>query len=280
MRRPFHLSSRLLSSSALFAVFVAFSTPSLAQMVTDDTEMVGAGGSELEISYGRDRTRAGGVTEREHSIPITYTYGLSDTIDISVDIAHSRIRVPGGIGDIDDPDNPDNNIGSTRVKGFGNTVIGLKWRFFDNEDSGTSLAIAPEIAIPVSSRREDDGLGTGKTSGNLNFILSQEVPFGSVHFNAGWGRERYRHADDNATTRHFSVAPVWEISDQWQLSFDTGVEVSRSGGDTVRSKFAAASVLYSPSENIDLQLGYMRKTSDESPKAKTHSVEAVLTWRF
>jgi hypothetical protein len=262
MPRSLFSPSRFLTSSALLAALAAFSPLSFAQLVTDDTGTQGAGGNELEISYGRDRTRAGGQTERAHSVPVTYTYGVTDTVDVFASVSHSRIRVSG-----DD------------ANGFGNTVLGAKWRFFENEESGASLAIAPEFALPVSSRRENEGLGTGKTSGNLNFILSQELPFGAIHFNAGVGRDRYRH-EDNATNKHFSVSPVWNITEQWALALDVGLDLSRSDGHTVRSKYADIDVTYSLSKDLDLQFGFMRTTDDEHPKAKTNSWAVVATWRF
>jgi hypothetical protein len=224
---------------------------------------MGSGGHQIELSYSRDRTRVDGETERVNTVSTTYTYGLTETIDLFAGIDHLRIRVP------DD-----------RARGFGNTVIGAKWRFFENEATGTSLAVSSEVAIPVSSRREEDGLGTGKTSGGLNLILSQEVPFGSVNFNAGVGRERFRHSDDNATIRNFSVAPVWDVSEQWKLALDVGIDLSRSGGHTERSKFVEVGAIYTPTEGLDLAIGYIRTTNDESPKAKTHGVTVGLTWAF
>ncbi len=254
---------------AIVAAVAAFSLPAsaLQPLITDDTGTQGAGGNQLEVSYNRDRTKVAGETERVHTVPLVYTYGLTDTVDIFASIAYSRIRndLPGG-----------------DASGLGNTVIGAKWRLFENEESGTSLAIKPELAAPVSSQRESDGLGTGKTSGKLTFILSQEVPFGAVHFNAGVGRDRYRHSEDNPKTDYtrFSVAPVWEVSEQWKLALDLGTESARADGETVRSKFGEIGAIYSPSKDLDLALGYIRTTDDESPKSKTHSVTAGLTWRF
>jgi predicted porin len=262
MQHSLFSPSRLLSSVVLLTVFAAFSTPSLAQLITDDTGTQGSGGNELVMAYSRDRTRVDGQTARAHSVPATYTYGVTDTIEIYAGVVYSRIRAPG-----DD------------VNGFGNTAIGAKWRFFENETSGTSLAIAPALAFPVSSQREDDGLGAGRTSGNLTFILSQDAPFGSVHFNAGVGRDRYRHSD-NATNRHFSVSPVWNVSEKWALALDVGVDLSRSDGHTARSKYIDIDATYSLNKDMDLQFGFMRATDDEHPKSRTHSVVAMLYWRF
>ena len=96
MQRPFFKSSRLLSSAALFAAFAAFSTSSsaLQPLITDDTGTQGEGGNQLEVSYGRDRIRAGGETARVHSVPVVYTYGLTETVDVYAGIAYQRIRVP------------------------------------------------------------------------------------------------------------------------------------------------------------------------------------------
>lgn len=259
--------SRLLSQVAVLSVLagVSLSSSALQPLITDDTGTQGAGGNQLEVSYGRDRTRAGGETERVHSVPVVYTYGLIDTVDLYAGLSYSRIRTGVQGGDAD---------------GFGNTTIGAKWRFFENEDSGTSLAVKPEIAAPVSRQREEDGLGTGKTSGALTFIFSQDVPFGSVHLNAGIGRDRFRNSDDNATNKHLSLAPVWDVTEQWKLAADFGADWSRSGDDTVRSKYAEIGAIYSPTKDLDLALGFIRTTDNDSPKATTHSVTAGLTWRF
>jgi hypothetical protein len=256
--------SRGLFPAVLFVVFSP-SSFALQPLVTDDAGTVGAGARQLEVSYDRARTRWGGEegTERVSSVPVTFTYGLTETLDIGVGIDYSRIRVPG-----------------ERVRGFGNTAIGGKWRFFENESSGSSLAVSAEVLLPVSSGREEHGLGAGKTSGGLTFIFSQEVPFGEVHFNAGVGRERFRHSEDNTTSRSFSVAPVWNVSERWKLALDVGVDLSRSGGDTVRSKFAEIGAIYTLSESVELALGYIRMTDDEHPKAKTNGVTLGLTWQF
>ena len=148
--------------------------------------------------------------------------------------------------------------------------------------SGTSLAIKPELAIPVSSSRERDGLGTGKTSGALTFIVSQDLPFGSIHFNAGIGRDRFREADENPRTdyKRFSLAPVWDVSEQWKLALDVGTESARADGHTVRSKFAEIGAIYSPSKDVDLALGAIRTSDNENPKSTTHTLTGGVTWRF
>jgi hypothetical protein len=246
-------------------LFAGFSPASFAlqPLVTDDAGTIGAGAKLFEVSYDRARTRFDGETERATSIPVTLSYGVTESFDINIGIDYSRIRVPG-----------------ESVRGFGNTAIGSKWRFFENEGSGTSMAVSAEVLLPVSSHREDEGLGVGKTSAGLTLILSQEVPFGEVHFNAGVGRERFRNSEDNTTLRSFSVAPVWNVSEQWKLALDVGIEQARSGGDTVRAKFAEIGAMYTLSDSVELAFGFIRTTDDESPKAKTNGVTVGLSWQF
>ncbi|MDR2925164.1 MAG: hypothetical protein LBU76_04340 [Azoarcus sp.] len=265
MQHPLFRPSRLVSSFALFAMFSAFSPASMAlqPLITDDTGTQGSGGHQLEFSYSHDRTRSDGAVERADFVPATYTYGLAETLDIYGGVAYGRIRASG-----------------ESASGFSNAVFGLKWRFFDSGDSGTSLALKPEVVLPVSQQREEEGFGVGKTSGALTIILSQDVSFGSVHFNAGMGRDRCRHPENDSTNRHFSVAPIWDISERWKLALDVGFDQYRSNGETSRAKYGEIGVIFAPAENLELAAGFIRTLGSGNPKPTTSSVVAGVTWRF
>lgn len=236
-------------------------------LITDDTGTQGAGGNQLEFSYTLDRVRSNGETEQIHTVPAAYTRGLTETIDLFIGTSYAWIR-PAAQG---------NN-----ASGFGNPSLGIKWRFYENKETKTSVAIKPEIVLPVSASRERTGLGTGKISGNLTFIVTQEVPFGAIHFNAGMGRDRFRSADENPDTtyKRASLAPVWDLNEQWKLGLDLGVESARADGHVVISKFAGLGAIYSPSKNIDFALGFFRTADNETPSSTTHSATAGVTWRF
>ena len=51
-------------------------------------------------------------------------------------------------------------VGHQAQSGGGNPSFGAKWRFYENEASGSSLAVKPEVVFPVSAGRENSGLGT------------------------------------------------------------------------------------------------------------------------
>lgn len=200
-------------------------------------------------------------------MPIGYTRGLIDSLDIFAGFGYARIRsgTPGG-----------------DASGGGNPSIGAKWRFYESEDGNTSFAVKPEFFLPVSAEREGAGLGTGELSGALTLILSQNVPFGSVHINASVGRDRCHDALANrdATTARVSIAPVWDLSEQWKLALDLGAESARAGGSSVRANFVELGAIYSASKALDLAFGIVSSSDNASPRTTTHSAIAGITWRF
>lgn len=71
-----HILSRLLLTAITGLSAQAFA---FQPLITDDTGTQGAGGNQLEFSYGHDKTKTAGESERVHSVPVTYTRGLTDT---------------------------------------------------------------------------------------------------------------------------------------------------------------------------------------------------------
>ena len=262
VRSPWRVFFPLLLTAGLSSSAFA-----LQPLITDDTGTQGSGGNQLELSFSDERAKTDGNTDRTLSVPVVYTRGLTESLDVYVGAGYSWLR----------PDSPGSN-----VNGATNTSLGAKWRFYENEESGSSLALKPEVIFPVSSGREADGLGTGKTSGSLTLIYSQDVPFGAVHVNAVVGRERYRDDEisPDATTSRFSVAPVWDVSERWKLALDVGTESARAAGDTVRSNYVELGAIYSPGKDLDLAVGLIRARNSESPETTTYTATAGLTWRF
>jgi hypothetical protein len=162
---------RIAAQLALLAALAGFSVAGSAfqPLITDDTGTQGSSGNQLELSLNEDRTNAAGRIERLHTLPIVYTRGLTDTLDVFAGLSRARIRssTPGG-----------------DASGGGNPSFGVKWRFYEMDETRTGFAVKPEVFFPVSTSPERAGLGNGKTSGNLTLILTQEVPFGAIHINA------------------------------------------------------------------------------------------------
>ncbi len=261
-------SKRFAPLVALMA-FLGFSVPASAfqPLVTDDTGTQGSGGNQLEFSLSADRAEVAAGTERLHTLPVVYTRGLGETLDVFAGISYARSR---------------SDTSGDDTSGAGNPSFGAKWRFYENAPGKTSLALKPEIFLPVSASGENAGLGRGKTSAYLTLILTREVPFGAVHLNAGVGRERYRDASNNPDTAvaRTSIAPVWNLSGQWKLALDLGTESVHAAGARVRSGFVEVGAIYSPHKDLDFAFGIVRASDNDTPGTTRHTATAGVTWRL
>lgn len=127
------------------------------------------------MGFVDERASVAGDSTRTRTLPLVFTLGDTETLDFYIGVTPTMIR---------------SNVPGVDADGLGNTALGLKWRFFENEGGGTSLAVKPEVRLPVSSGDEAAGLGAGATSYGLSLILSQDVAFGAIHFNLAAGRDR------------------------------------------------------------------------------------------
>jgi hypothetical protein len=77
-----------------------------------------------------------------------------------------------------------------------------------------------------------------------------------------------------------SIAPVWDVTDQWKLALDLGTQSAHAAGAKVRSNFAELGAIYSPGKDLDFALGILRSCDNDSPRTTTHTATAGVTWRF
>lgn len=269
MPKAFMKSSTCFTTRTVLLLLAGFSLPAFAlqPLITDDTATQGDGGNQIELSFNEDRATTADNTQRTQVFPVVYTRGLSETIDVYAAIGHVRVR--------------SNTVGGD-ANGTANPVLGAKWRFYENEDSKTSFAFKPEVFLPVSRSLEDAGIGTAKTSGALTLILTQEFSFGAIHANAGVSRFCFSDTLTNPdqTVARLSLAPVWNVSEEWRLALDVGTRYARSSENRVRTDFVEVGTIYSPDKDIDIALGLIRTQNNEHPRTTSNAVTAGLTWRF
>ncbi len=234
---------------------------------TDDTGTQGGGGNQLELSFGRERTATPGGGEGARSLPIAYARGLSETIDIHAGTQYDWIRARIADGD---------------ARGLDTVSIGLKWRAFEYHARGISFALKPEVRLALASERPGTGFGAQAPSGSLALMVTQELPFGAVHFNIGVAAERYRDpaANPNTITTEASLAPVWNLNPRWKLGLDLGAAVARTAGVTVRTDFVGIGLVYSHDADLDVSVGFFHGADQAEPRTTTRTTSAGLTWRF
>lgn len=236
-------------------------------LVTDDTGTQGAKGNQIEAAYNRTVDKVSGTEAVTQEVPLVFTRGITDTLDLYAGVGYQRIEPPAP---------------GTEERGWGNPAVGVKWRFYDNEASKLSFALKPEIQFPVSDSREARGLGTAKTSYSVNLIMTQETGFGAVHANAV--AERVNYSDDalnsaeRRTLYRLSVAPVWDVAEGWKLALDTGLTTNPDLAASARMGYVELGAIYSPSKDLDLAFGIIRNVSDGD--MSTTQATAGITWRF
>jgi hypothetical protein len=255
-------SCRFARLTRLCAFGVAASLPGAAlayhPLVTDDTGTQGSAGNQLEISHDQARSDLDGVVSVGREFPITYTRGLTDNLDLVVGV--SRVTSP--------------------AQTWGNGGLGAKWRFYEDEAGKFSLALKPEVILPVSAAKEAQGLGVGKTSYGLTLILTKETSFGEVHVNLATEHDNYADAGitDRRNLNRISVAPVWAVAEGWKLALDVGFQTNADRNEKTRMGYVELGLVYSPSKDLDFGLGITRDVMDGP--VRSDYVTLGLTWRF
>lgn len=240
----------------LASVIVAFSGASVhaAQpLITDDTGTQGAAGNQIELAL--TGTRNVGNTDKEYGF--VFTRGVAESLDVFGEVA----QVKPAAGD----------------SGMTNPAIGLKWRFFEN-DNKTSFAVKPIFIAPVSKEKEEQGLGAGKSSWELSIIATQELSWGAVHANLVTGKTRYRAAGADEKMIGVSVAPMWTLSDAFKLAADVGMQRVTVAGESADGRHGEIGIIYSPNADLDLAVGVIRYMPRDG--AGNNEVTGGLTWRF
>lgn len=225
---------------------------------TDDTGTQGAAGHQFETGFDATRSRLSGTSDMARAVPLTYTYGWTDTLDLFAGVA--RVLDP--------------------VSGWSNVGVGAKWRFHEGATGRFSLALKPEVILPVSRVDETRGLGNAETSYGLTLILSQETGFGEVHLNLGSDRNNVADPTnaDRRTVYRASVAPVWKLSEAWKVGMELGLSTQPDRHEDSPAGFVAVGAAYTPDETMDVSFGVTRDFND-GPQTST-SATFGLTLHF
>ncbi len=252
--------------AALLLTISTTSSWAFQPLITDDTGTQGKDENQLELSFSDDRIEQAGVVYRSRVLPLTYTRGLSETLDISLGVNHTHLNSDA--------------IGAEFISGNGNPSLGLKWRFYENETSKTSLAMKAELGLPVTPEREALGLGNGRGYHTVTAILMQETSFGAVLVNLASGQVRYSDAVANPDVNllRASLAPVWQINDQWKLALDMGGTRESTADAQTNTTFIEIGAVYSPSKDIDIAFGFIRRHDENN--TSNNGITGGISWRF
>jgi hypothetical protein len=144
-------------------------------LITDDTGTPSKGHWEINVGVSTER-RPG---ERHSEFPLVdLNYGIGERLQIKYEVPFIKVHADG----------------EDEVSGFGNSEVGLKWRFYDAGEKGLSLSIYPqwEFNNPRSSAA-DRGLAEHGSAIILPIQFEKEV--GPLTLVGEIGREFRRDGD-------------------------------------------------------------------------------------
>jgi hypothetical protein len=220
-------------------------------MVTDDTDTPGDGNWEINLGL---HSESGGGEHRIEAPTIDINYGLGDKLQLTYEVPYAFVR------------QADDATGTRRgASGFGDSIVGAKYRFYDNKDNGLSFAIYPQLEfrtpgssklvsenatdfiLPLLVTKEFEHFALGAEAG-AEFSGGDQRVFAS--FGGGW-RLTERTAmfaelagtDLNAADEKrvaFNVGLRRKISEAHSISGLIGRDVDAGGGQARQTYFTVA----------------------------------------
>ena len=145
-------------------------------MLTDDPGTPGAGVLEINLSYIEQKNRL----ERLRNVPhVDFNYGLGERIQLKYETSWLLSEAPDG--------------GGTK-SGLDNSLLGVKWRFLDEERSGLDMSVYPQLQVENFNGSVSRGIAEPGPNLFLPVELARDI--GKVKLVGEVGYQ-YFHAKDN-----------------------------------------------------------------------------------
>lgn len=229
-----------------YLLYAALLTPAAAwaahPLVTDDTGTQGKGKFQLEVNgqHDSDKETVGGVSVKSTGgqAGTTLSYGVIENADLVLNVPYRWGKVTEDGASVYDE------------KGLSDISFEVKWRFFEKD--GISFGLKPGISFPTGD--DEKGLGTGKTGYHVFLIGSKEAAPWAFHANLGYIRNENK-TEEEKDLWHVSLATTWEVVKDLRLVGNIGMGKNADKSADNDPSFLIAGVIYSVSENSDLDAG-------------------------
>lgn len=251
---------------ALAAAMIIAQIPAYAghPYITDNTGTIGAGHWQLELlgENGTHSNSVGGVTQK-NSYDLfnpVLTRALSETLDVALGLNHLRLD-PGSSGQ-------------------GDTSLELKWRFYEHD--GLSLGLKPGIYFATGN--ENKGLGNGRTSYGLNFLVTQEIDKLTLLGNLAYNRNKYPSDLEDVNRSNLwrvSAGFGYKLTETFSLVGEAGVKTNQARNDDsfpeITARFGMLGMVYSPNSDMDFDFG-IRKGLNKADYDTVYLLGATFRW--
>jgi len=168
----------------------------------------------------------------------TFSYGLAENIDIVLGLPYEKTKVKEDDVTVHDEDD------------LADVALEAKWRVLEKD--GFALALKPGLSFPTGNDKK--GLGTGRMTYGMVFIATKELEPFAFHLNAGYKRNENRtdeRKDIWGADLAGEVKPLKPVD-------NAGIVTNTDRGSSTAPAFALVGLIYSITENIDIDLGYKR----------------------
>ena len=229
----------------LFMVLFAFPLHAAHPLITEDTETQGTGRFQLEINSEFGDDDEGAFEETGSEVAAILSYGVAENIDLILGMPYAWYTVKESGVTVADAD------------GIGDLFFEVKWRFFEYEDRGLSVALKPAVTFPTGD--DEKGLGNGKVSGGGALLVSKEGVLGKLHLNLGYTRSEYGLDEDDMFLRkdiwHASFAGEINVTADMVGVCNIGVETSPEKNSENHPAFILGGLIYSVADDFDIDAG-------------------------
>ena len=209
-------------------------------LITDDTGTQGKGKYQIEINSRFSRDSENGIETRSKEASSTLSCGITDNIDL---IAGLPLEW--------------RTLSSTKEQGIGDMGVDVKWRLLRSEVHNLSVALKPGFSIPTGNAEK--GFGHGEPCTKAMLIATHKGRLGALHCNIGYTRNAYKLDSDKETLRqniwNGSLAAEINVLTNIKTVADIGIETNQDKASDSHPAFLLGGVIYSVSENLDLDLG-------------------------
>ncbi len=216
-------------------------------LITDDSGTVGESRAQIELNseFTWDQETKSGLTHEETGIEaaVIITYGLSDRADLVLGVPYQWIKIE------------EDDVTVSDESGLSDLSLELKWRFFKRD--GIEFALKPGITLPAGD--EDKGLGTGKASYGITFIVTKELEHWAFHLNFGYTYHGYKLQEDKDANRkniwHISAASDTEVFENLTAVVNAGIERNSDITSDTHPAFLLVGIIYSVSDMFAFNMG-------------------------
>ena len=234
-----------IQSTASALLLAPLAAQALQPLTSDDTGTQGAGRWQVEAGVAHN-----GARQRQWNV--TLTRGLAEPLDLYIQAPYTH----------------HGNFGS----GWNDTGLGLKWRLA--EQGPFSLAVKPEISLPIGDGQR--GLGTGRAGASATLLAQWKTGPFILLANAALVHQP-NWQGDRRTIWQFSGAALYRVSGQLQLALDAALARNPTPSAATPPAFLIAAAIYAPRPWLDLSLGYRHGLNRPSDY---HAIMLGLTARW